>query len=122
MRKLLPLLLVAIMLMSCIALPAFADEAILESEGGFYYVEANGDQPYLTATSKDLFIQADGLYFKDLNKNGTLDAHEDYRLPVEDRVNDLMGQMTLKEKDEKPKHRKEQAPDPRTEKGDRGLS
>lgn len=98
MRKL-SLLLAVIMLMTCVAIPSFAEEeAIKESEGGFYYVEANGDQAYLTAASKDLFIQADGLYFKDLNKNGALDAYEDYRLPVEDRVNDLMAQMTLDEK------------------------
>ncbi|MBI3960116.1 MAG: glycoside hydrolase family 3 C-terminal domain-containing protein [Chloroflexi bacterium] len=36
--------------------------------------------------------------FRDLNKNGRLDPYEDSRLPVEERVADLLGQMTLEEK------------------------
>jgi beta-glucosidase len=40
----------------------------------------------------------DGQAFRDLNKNGVLDPYEDSRLPVEERVRDLMSQMTLEEK------------------------
>jgi beta-glucosidase len=40
----------------------------------------------------------DGYTFRDLNKNGRLDVYEDARQPVEARVNDLLGQMTLDEK------------------------
>lgn len=36
--------------------------------------------------------------FRDLNKNGQMDPYEDSRLPVEERVADLLGQMTLEEK------------------------
>ncbi|MCU0340267.1 MAG: glycoside hydrolase family 3 protein, partial [Spirosomaceae bacterium] len=36
--------------------------------------------------------------FKDLNKNGKLDKYEDWRLPQEVRINDLIAQMTLEEK------------------------
>jgi beta-glucosidase len=43
-------------------------------------------------------LRVDGLLFKDLNKNGHLDPYEDWRLPVDDRVTDLMGQMSLEEK------------------------
>lgn len=39
-----------------------------------------------------------GLSFKDLNKNGKLDTYEDWRLPTEQRVQDLIGKMTLEEK------------------------
>ncbi|GAB3775223.1 glycoside hydrolase family 3 N-terminal domain-containing protein [Spirosoma horti] len=39
-----------------------------------------------------------GLSFKDLNKNGKLDKYEDWRLPVETRVQDLIAQMTIEEK------------------------
>ena len=35
---------------------------------------------------------------RDLNKNGRLDPYEDPRRPVEERVEDLLGQMTLAEK------------------------
>ncbi len=43
-------------------------------------------------------LMVDGLAFRDLNKNGVLDPYEDWRLPVEVRVDDLMSQMTLEEK------------------------
>jgi beta-glucosidase len=43
-------------------------------------------------------IKKAGFEFKDLNKNGKLDAYEDWRLPVETRVNDLISKMSLEEK------------------------
>ncbi|MEN9612189.1 MAG: hypothetical protein RLZZ628_3003 [Bacteroidota bacterium] len=47
-------------------------------------------------TAKILTIN--GLQFKDLNQNQALDLYEDWRLPVETRVQDLIRQMTLPEK------------------------
>jgi beta-glucosidase len=38
------------------------------------------------------------LSFRDLNKNGRLDPYEDPRRPIEERVADLLAQMTLEEK------------------------
>ncbi|NVI91603.1 glycoside hydrolase family 3 C-terminal domain-containing protein [Actinomadura sp. BRA 177] len=35
---------------------------------------------------------------RDLNKNGSIEPYEDWRRPVEDRVNDLLGRMTTEEK------------------------
>jgi beta-glucosidase len=43
-------------------------------------------------------LRADGVLFKDLNKNGTLDVYEDWRRPVDRRVDDLVSQMKLEEK------------------------
>lgn len=43
-------------------------------------------------------LEVAGLRFRDLNKNGVLDVYEDPRRPVEERVEDLLGQMTLEEK------------------------
>ncbi|TVQ03313.1 MAG: hypothetical protein EA359_10020, partial [Balneolaceae bacterium] len=43
-------------------------------------------------------LYADGMAFRDLNKNGILDPYEDRRLSVEIRVEDLISQMTLEEK------------------------
>lgn len=40
----------------------------------------------------------DGFAFRDLNKNGRLDIYEDPRRPLEERVEDLLAQMTLEEK------------------------
>ncbi len=43
-------------------------------------------------------LEVGGLRFKDLNKNGKLDVYEDWRRPTEERVNDLVSQMTVEEK------------------------
>lgn len=43
-------------------------------------------------------LDLDGFQFKDLNKNGKLDAYEDWRLEIELRVDDLLSQMTREEK------------------------
>ena len=43
-------------------------------------------------------LKQDGITFRDLNKNGRLDAYEDPRRPIEERVEDLLKQMTLEEK------------------------
>ncbi|MER5353246.1 glycoside hydrolase family 3 N-terminal domain-containing protein [Kitasatospora sp. NPDC002551] len=40
----------------------------------------------------------DGTPFRDLNHNGTMEPYEDPRLPVEERVEDLLTRMTLEEK------------------------
>ena len=99
MKKLVSWLLAVTMLASLSALPAMAEESVIkESVSGFYYIEADGDQAKLSTASQDKFIQVDGLYFKDLNSNGSLDVYEDYRQPVEDRVADLLSQMDADEK------------------------
>lgn len=54
-------------------------------------------QPTLTARAKSL-IAVDGKQFKDLNANGKLDPYEDWRLSVDERVNDLVAQMSDTEK------------------------
>jgi beta-glucosidase len=43
-------------------------------------------------------LTENGLTFRDLNKNGKLDPYEDPRNPIEERVADLVQQMTLEEK------------------------
>lgn len=43
-------------------------------------------------------LQVDGFLFRDLNANGRLDTYEDWRRPIEERVEDLLSQMTLEEK------------------------
>ena len=61
------------------------------------HVEAAVVQPEIGARVAKV-LQTDGLLFKDLNKNGRLDAYEDWRRPLEERVSDLVSQMTLEEK------------------------
>lgn len=54
-------------------------------------------QPTLGHRSAKL-LTVNGLSFKDLNKNGKLDKYEDWRLPTEQRVQDLIARMTIEEK------------------------
>jgi beta-glucosidase len=55
------------------------------------------DPPKVEARKAQV-ITKDGLKFRDLNKNGTLDRYEDWRLPVDQRVADLVSRMTPEEK------------------------
>jgi beta-glucosidase len=43
-------------------------------------------------------LRSQGLLFKDLNRNGKLDAYEDWRLPAKVRAKDLLARMSLEEK------------------------
>lgn len=54
-------------------------------------------QPQLGFRSVKI-IKDKGLEFKDLNKNGKLDKYEDWRLPTDVRIKDLVSQMTIEEK------------------------
>jgi len=48
--------------------------------------------------SASFSTHTDGTRFRDLNGNGILDPYEDPRLPIADRVTDLVARMTLAEK------------------------
>lgn len=54
-------------------------------------------QPQISTRGVPL-IQADGLRFRDLNRNGRLDVYEDWRLPAAVRAEALVAAMTLEEK------------------------
>ena len=55
------------------------------------------EQPVLNPHVKTV-IEADGYQFIDLNGNGSLDVYEDWRLDADTRADDLVGQMTVREK------------------------
>lgn len=54
-------------------------------------------QPDIEARSAEI-LNIDGLEFKDLNKNGKLDIYEDWREPIDKRIEDLNKQMNIEEK------------------------
>ena len=60
-------------------------------------VPAAAEQPTLTVRTKSL-LTIDSKQFKDLNANGKLDKYEDWRLSVDERISDLVSQMTAEEK------------------------
>lgn len=54
-------------------------------------------QPVIETRATSILV-VNQLRFKDLNKNNVLDRYEDWRLPVDQRIDDLLKQMTLPEK------------------------
>lgn len=51
--------------------------------------------PTLGYSSGVQLIKQGTLSFKDLNRNGTLDKYEDWRLPVEERAKDLASKLSI---------------------------
>ena len=68
--------------------------ALLMSASGGAAIAAN-DPP---AIGGDNFVEVSGLRFADLNRNGSLDPYEDWRLSPASRAGDLVSRMTLAEK------------------------
>ena len=80
--KKMTLFLVVVILMNMLAIPSLTASSVLQVD--------------VKATVKPI-IEVDGLQFKDLNNNGKLDVYEDWRADIEDRIADLISQMTLEE-------------------------
>ena len=104
--KKLSLLLALVMLMSCLHLGAFAEGPIEvrftsydQVNAAITIIPAEGDQielGYLDGVTA--ILEVDGLKFKDLNGNGSLDVYEDWRQDIDARVNDLYSQLDIVEK------------------------
>lgn len=78
---------------------ALASGSMLVACGGGGDAESpvEDTQPLLSARAKSI-ITVDGKQFKDLNANGKLDAYEDWRLNVDDRIDNLVSLMSDTEK------------------------
>ena len=70
-----------------------------ETESGVIRTVANrgGRTLGYATTSGVKLLTVDRLAFKDLNRNGTLDPYEDWRLPSEDRAKDLASRMSVEQ-------------------------
>lgn len=67
-------------------------------EGDIRIITNQGGQTLgYSTTSGVKIITADRLGFKDLNKNGTLDPYEDWRLSADERAKDLASKMTAEQ-------------------------
>lgn len=95
MKRLIALLMALTLLFSCAV--AEEDEDV-QTVVDVQYIAADGEQVRLGYTADTEILDVDGLKFKDLNKNGTLDVYEDWRKPVEERVNGLLAQMSPTDK------------------------
>ena len=79
---------------------AAAEEEFLKSNCEFAVIEADettGQKKLSYIEGVTAILEVDGLKFKDLNKNGTLDVYEDWRVDTDTRVADLISQMTAEE-------------------------
>ena len=77
-----------------------AQEALFNSPLDFQLIEADETTGQVRLTYLENvtpILEKDGLKFKDMNKNGQLDVYEDWRADIEDRVNDLLAQLTPEE-------------------------
>jgi beta-glucosidase len=89
---------IVIALLGTTALTGCGEKYTSETKEGFTLVK-NEEGPVLgySNTSGVQIITKDRYAFKDLNKNGTVDAYEDWRLPVHERAKYLAKQMSLED-------------------------
>lgn len=85
---------ITMVISSCETAPKFTEEA-----GDSYTVVNNTEGATLGyhPESGVKLLTVDGFAFKDLNKNGMLDAYEDWRLTVDERAKDLASKMTVEQ-------------------------
>ena len=97
--KKLALFLALVMALTSLGLSAFAEEAETAARVTEYIlIPAEGEQAELGYVEGTAILEVDGLKFKDMNDNGTLDVYEDWRVDTEERITDLLSQMTTEEK------------------------
>jgi len=69
-----------------------------ETQGDYTHVKnEEGSSLALSSNSGVKLLTVDQYAFKDLNKNGTLDAYEDWRLSADERAKDLASKLTLED-------------------------
>lgn len=79
---------------------AAAEKALLEADCEYAVIEADeasGQVMLSYIEGVTPILDVDGLKFKDMNKNGTLDVYEDWRVDTDTRVADIISQMTPEE-------------------------
>ena len=70
----------------------------VQTENGFNVVtQKKGQTLAYSPESGITILTVDGYAFKDLNRNGALDAYEDWRLPAEQRAEDLAARLPIEE-------------------------
>lgn len=99
MRKIISIVLSVLMLLNMAVGMAVAEETAYPKpyDTNITAIEGTDVQPELESHVKAI-IEVDGLKFRDLNGNGTLDGYEDWRLDTEERITNLLSLMTLEEK------------------------
>jgi len=88
-----------LLISSVIAITAFSCKNWSETGTGSLRIVANENGQTLgyDTTSGVKLLTDKGLAFKDLNKNGSLDIYEDWRLSADERAKDLASKMTMEQ-------------------------
>ncbi len=96
--KLNNILLFAVLGISILSFSSCGPKYTLEEQESYTLVLNQGGATlgYAPASGVTL-LESKGFAFKDLNRNGTLDAYEDWRLPVDERISNLVGQMSVEQ-------------------------
>ena len=99
-KKIIALFLALVMVLS-VAMTAAAEskwsEKKMRPEGWIKVTNEGGKTLGYSKDSGVTIIEVDGFAFKDMNRNGELDAYEDWRLTNEERAADLSGKMEIEE-------------------------
>ena len=99
-KKIIALFLTLVMVLS-VAMTASAEskwsEKKMRPEGWIKVTNEGGKTLGYSKDSGVTIIEVDGFAFKDMNRNGELDAYEDWRLTNEERAADLSGKMEVEE-------------------------
>jgi beta-glucosidase len=70
---------------------------IEEKDGYCLIINEGGAVLGVSIANKDAVVEVDGYAFKDLKRKGVLEAYEDWRLPMEERVADLAKKLSIEE-------------------------
>ena len=99
-KKIIALFLALVMVLS-VTLSATAEskwsEKKMRPEGWIKVTQEGGKTLGYSKDSGVTIIEDDGFAFKDMNRNGELDAYEDWRLTNEERAADLAGKLEIEE-------------------------
>ncbi len=99
MKKLVSLLVALTMVLSMVSFASAEAKYTTETtaDGWIRVVNEGGATLGYAPESGVTIIESDGYAFKDMNKNGELDAYEDWRLSYEERAVDLVSKMTIEQ-------------------------
>lgn len=78
-------------------LTACAQQPVEEHHEGYSLIRQQGPTLGYSPASGVTILREGNLAFKDLNRNGSLDKYEDWRLGLDERIEDLASQLTLEE-------------------------
>lgn len=97
MKKLVSLLIVCAFILSMMSFASAEGKYTTETtaDGWIRVINEGGATLGYDPSSGVTLLEDDGFAFKDMNKNGSLDAYEDWRLSYEERAENLVSRMSI---------------------------